>query len=480
MWSGGYKVSEIQKPSNDIIKIMSDIDSSRLSERELEILQLVATGVSNKEIAKRLSISIGTVKVHLRNIFVKMQVSSRTEATIAAIQGGLVTSIDQGINSEEPGENDDIDDQVDNQPTIFTNQQSLTGKLSGWRKYWWLLAPIGIGLFGLLIFFLLQTLPGSPFAEISETQINDTAVEEIHPEWKNNTPMLSPRGKFGSVLLEDQIFVIGGENTKGVVNVVESYDVRQNTWTSHTSKPFGVADIQASNIGGRIYVPGGRLPNGEVTDILEVYNPQTNTWERMADIPLPLSAYAAATFEGKIYLFGGWDGQSYLNTVFEYDPNEDIWTEKNSMPTARGYASAVLIEDSIHVLGGKDEQEIFTVHETYMPQLDDGDSLPWSNDVPLPEGRHSFGATSAIGLIYVVGGEGEAPTMVLPSLVFLSTNREWQSFESPIGTKIWSGSGLQFWGTDIFQFGGYLDQEPTGSNASYQVILLTILPIIEQ
>ena len=65
--------------------------NTELSERELEILRLLATGLSNKEIAAQVYISINTVKVHLRNIFAKLNVQTRTEATMIAIQRGLVT-----------------------------------------------------------------------------------------------------------------------------------------------------------------------------------------------------------------------------------------------------------------------------------------------------------------------------------------------------------------------------------------------------
>lgn len=60
------------------------------SPRELDVLQLVAHGKANKEIAKELNITDGTVRVHLTNIFQKLGVTSRTEAVAAAIKRGLV------------------------------------------------------------------------------------------------------------------------------------------------------------------------------------------------------------------------------------------------------------------------------------------------------------------------------------------------------------------------------------------------------
>jgi len=63
---------------------------SQISEREREILRLVATGATNQQIAYQLNISINTVKVHLRNIFGKIGVASRTEATVFAVRSGLV------------------------------------------------------------------------------------------------------------------------------------------------------------------------------------------------------------------------------------------------------------------------------------------------------------------------------------------------------------------------------------------------------
>jgi len=62
-----------------------------LSQRELEVLRLVAEGLSNREIAERLVVAIGTVKVHLHNICGKLGVQNRTQAILRARQLGLLT-----------------------------------------------------------------------------------------------------------------------------------------------------------------------------------------------------------------------------------------------------------------------------------------------------------------------------------------------------------------------------------------------------
>jgi DNA-binding NarL/FixJ family response regulator len=63
---------------------------SQLTERELEVLQLVAVGLSNGEIADRLYVSEGTVKTHVRRVFAKLDVRDRTQAVIFAFNAGLV------------------------------------------------------------------------------------------------------------------------------------------------------------------------------------------------------------------------------------------------------------------------------------------------------------------------------------------------------------------------------------------------------
>jgi len=62
-----------------------------LSEREMEVMKLVTRGLSNKDIADELCLSVRTVQGHLVNIFNKLNVSSRTEAVVHALKEGWVT-----------------------------------------------------------------------------------------------------------------------------------------------------------------------------------------------------------------------------------------------------------------------------------------------------------------------------------------------------------------------------------------------------
>jgi DNA-binding NarL/FixJ family response regulator len=66
------------------------VPAPRLTDRELEVLRLVARGLNNKEIAKQLFISENTVKNHVRNILEKLQLHSRMEAVVYAVREKLL------------------------------------------------------------------------------------------------------------------------------------------------------------------------------------------------------------------------------------------------------------------------------------------------------------------------------------------------------------------------------------------------------
>ena len=69
---------------------VEQVPAPRLTEREIEVLKLVARGMNNRDIAKELFISENTVKNHVRNILEKLQIHSRMEAVMIAVRENLI------------------------------------------------------------------------------------------------------------------------------------------------------------------------------------------------------------------------------------------------------------------------------------------------------------------------------------------------------------------------------------------------------
>ena len=69
---------------------MSERVFTQLSDRETEVLTLIAKGHSNKEIGSALGITEGTVKIHVTNLLAKLDVTARTEAIFVAVQQGII------------------------------------------------------------------------------------------------------------------------------------------------------------------------------------------------------------------------------------------------------------------------------------------------------------------------------------------------------------------------------------------------------
>jgi NarL family two-component system response regulator LiaR len=78
-----FRLGETRIPSAD--------DAAKLSERELSIIRLAAKGLTNKDIAENLHLSYRTVEGHLRDIFNKLGVGSRTEAVLQGLKMGWFT-----------------------------------------------------------------------------------------------------------------------------------------------------------------------------------------------------------------------------------------------------------------------------------------------------------------------------------------------------------------------------------------------------
>lgn len=450
---------------------MVEQNGTELSEREKEILKLVATGASNKNIAQRLVISPNTVKVHLRNIFSKIGVASRTEATLYAIRSGL-TSIPVATEGgmAEVGAIREITATVS--PAADTLAvSSATRPPVALNRRWIVGSAIVLGL---VIVMLALTAPRwIPVATPVPPLMTVTAV----PRWQVRANLPTARSGLAAATFENRIYAIAGEGAAGPTNIVERYDPATNQWQALPPKPTAVADVQAAVVGGHIFVPGGRLASGAVTDILEVYDPRDGHWEIRASMPVGVSGYALVAFEGKLYLFGGWDGQAYTGAVHAYDPVTDKWTSRTPMPSARGLTGAAVAGNRIYVIGGTDGQQALTLNMEYEPSVDNGKTPApesWRSRAPLPSGRQGLGAASVADLIVVIGGKASSGI-----LQYVAKQNAWYELDST-ATHSLTQPGLASAETQVYVIGGQNETQKLNTNMTYQILFTVLMPIIQQ
>lgn len=448
-------------------------EKTDLSDREIEILKLVATGASNKEIAQKLFISSNTVKVHLRNIFAKIGVESRTEAAMYAVNFGLIKDqILTGAGSGATAQNNYLQQPVvglaEPRETMLAGSVDLSQKV---RTRWlWVGAAV-------ILFILLLVVFGVWFISESFRGNQEVVINDDSNRWTTSLPITFAREGLALATFENQLYAIGGNSELGVTSSCDRYDPAINSWESLPDKPTPTSDIQAAVVGGKIFLPGGRMADNKVSAALEIYDPRQNVWTTGASLPEGRSAYGLAAFEGKLFLFGGWNGNEYVDTVYEYDPGLDRWTEKTPMEESpRGFLSAVEAGGKIYVIGGYDGKRPFQSLWIYSPELDYGDGNPWSKKSSLPAGRYKMGAAALADTLYIIGGTASVNDSQ-PMLLYNPQMDQWTVFDAPISDP-WTSMGVSPLGNFIYAIGGQIAGMPTDQNKAYQAIYTILLPVV--
>lgn len=443
-------------------------EENGLSERERDILRLVATGASNKEIAQALVISPNTVKVHLRNIFAKVGVVSRTEATLYALRIGLIESPAPPVEEVEPV--------ISPSPETLSLPAEETSALPWPRRLRWvaLIAVTSIAIFALVLFggralglplFQTPTPTSSPAGPVTAVALE---------RWQDAPAIPTSLSYAAAAIYENDLYLIAGAGETGPSGAVYSYDTVDQTWLALAPKPTPVRDVKSVLLGESIFVPGGLAADGQPVAILERFDPRNNTWESAAPLPAPRSAYAITALEGKLYLFGGWDGREFQNTLFIYDPAENRWTQGADLPFAAGYSAAVSSNGKIYLLGGtSDGSTALNTVLAYYPQRDLDGEDPWETHSEIPQARFASAATSLGDLIFLFGGSDGTADPALPGLQYQPQRDEWSVLDDslhPIGPGA-AAAGLENY---IHVFG------PGNLHQRYQAIYTITIPVIKK
>jgi len=457
-----------------------------LSARECEILALVATGITNQQIARDLGISVNTVKAHLRRIFGKLGVESRTEATTYAIQMGLIRVTPSGAVRVLPGEEVDAADGTgdgDNAAPAAGAAGLPGGDASRTpapflsRPVIWRIPASQLAVLILAAAVVLAAAlwpPPRPAVSQAPSRFVDLpatapagAPENREGRWVQRASMPTARSRFAQVALAGAIYAIGGLTEEGWTGAVERYDIAGDRWTTLASKPTPVANVGAVAVGGRLYVPGGYDEAGQARDILEVYDPAADAWSTAAPLPQPLFAYAIAPYGEGFYLFGGYDGAEYVDAVYHYDATSDTWSTAGVLGQPRGFGAAATVaegeEGAIYLVGGYDGHAELALCESFHPARAVAGEDPWETHAPASVGRAGHGLVSSGGKLYAVGG-GWDGTLLVNERYDIALD-VWSTFESPLVGE-WRTLGLSSAsgpdGTRLYAIGGWAGRPLNG------------------
>jgi DNA-binding CsgD family transcriptional regulator/N-acetylneuraminic acid mutarotase len=440
---------------------VTDEQLATLSERELEILRLVATGATNGQIARELFISPNTVKVHLRNIFSKLGVDSRTEATMIAVRRGWVT-LPEGVLAGAPAAPGTNGAAAEPAPAVARLVMPR-----GQRVYLLAAALLSLAL-------LYATWPKveacSPSAASERCPPAASALEDSR--WATRVNMPTARGRLALVAVPEgrggRLYAIGGETGTGISDAVEIFDPAENAWRAGEPIPLAVANVGAVLVDGLIYLPGGLTAASTASDVLAVYDPEADAWTEGPALPAPRFGYALAVWDGRLYLFGGSDGQRYVADTFVYDPSDQNWSTRAPLPAARAFAAAGAFKDQVVVVGGYDGEQEFDRCDRYDPAADS-----WSPCAPLQLARGGIGAAVVLEDLYVVGGGWTR--MLALSERYDPVNDIWHNFESPYQGE-WRSLAVAALGGDLYAAGGYDGNSYLGTLQQYQPLFRLYLP----
>lgn len=475
-----------------------------ISERELDVLSCLAEGASNREIADRLSISHNTVKVHVRNIFTKLGVSSRTEATTVALQKGMLSipgietdaaagsaeaqAEDDGQEAEADGaaeapatddapsatdgaqaQADDVAQKVDESTATLDEAPARRG-LSR-RQLSAIIGVLAILLLAMAVNSLIGSDRGTPAASTetptarpsSPSVEATTALFEETPlgnNWVTSRPLPEARARTALTTVGLNLYAIGGESEQGVDNAVFIFDSQQREWREGAPKLTAVAGAAAGVLAGEIYVAGGYGENGLPTTGVEAYSPLNDAWRPLPALPQAVAGAVAIVNDGLLYLVGGEDENGVSGEALVYDPGEQRWGMLPPMQQARTQAVGGALGGKIYIAGGSNGDRALASCEVYDPLQE-----TWSACPPLQQARMAAGSAVFLNKLYVLGGALETDDGA--GEVLDAAEETWSTFEMPMLSQDqdWPYLGVANVETHIYALGG--EREGRLSNELY-------------
>jgi N-acetylneuraminic acid mutarotase len=196
--------------------------------------------------------------------------------------------------------------------------------------------------------------------------------------WSAISGLNVPRSRLAAVIdpATGKIYAIGGltsTNFISAVGTMEVYNPSSQTWQAGPPMPTPRSGLAAVLLNGQIYAIGGENASA-VLNTVEVYDISTNTWSELPALLVARYGLAAVAANGKIYAIDGISASTqtpYNNTVEAFDLTANQWTEVLSPLTTRGVVAAAVPNASnfIYILGGVNSSGALNLVEQYSPPV---------------------------------------------------------------------------------------------------------------
>jgi len=374
----------------------------------MDVARLLATGASNNDIANELIISPHTVKVHLRNIYEKLGVNGRTEASMLLVSQGwiLVPGIETGA-----GEAAVVEELPEPTPLAASS-----GSPFAWQRVY-LLAIFVVSLGILLAPFATRRAPSLPslLSDGDAMALGRPTIAEL-PRWEFRTPLSKARSRLALVSVNGTaLYAIGGESSQGQpIADVDVYDLNFNEWRSAAPLPLPLANAAVTVASSQIVIAGGTTTGSAtelaISDLLLVYSPADDSWREWGRLPGALAGVSLVLAGDALYLLGGWDGQAMRDEVWRISAQigQDVaptdWELVTRLPGGQAFAGAVVAGDDIFVAGGYDGRRELSRALAY-----NGASESWRDLPPLSTPRGGITLLYDGLAIFAVGGGWTLP-----------------------------------------------------------------------
>ena len=235
---------------------------------------------------------------------------------------------------------------------------------------------------------------------------SDRVFELRGNTWKELARLPRPRAAGAAAVIDDKLFVFGGQASGRLVSETDVFDGK--SWTSVA--PLGTPRDHLAGVsdGKFVYAIGGRdLSPDKNFDTVERYDAATNTWQQVAPLPTARGDISAAAIAGKIIVVGGETSTTVFNTVEALDTNSLTWAPAPAMATPRHGLGVIAAGASVYAIGGALEPghsasaaTVETLEFTSSPVT----SSQWQPARAAPTPRQQAATAVDGGTVWVMGG----------------------------------------------------------------------------